>query len=122
MKRLQVMGNNNAQWIRLEGKPSKPEPEEVGIAFPGGFVYVSRCLQPDGRCQWWAHIGVFHPDHPDQHRIENLTEHGNPGPTGCIVDARVDCFDKHASQTIKLAEILNSPTVDHVAIKVGERA
>jgi hypothetical protein len=49
-----------------------------------------------------------------------MDDNGDPGTTGRIVDARVDCFDKGARETIELAEILRQPNVDHLAVKIAE--
>ncbi len=124
MRNLKVTGNSDCQQITLHGDATKqPEPEEVRICFPGGVIYVARCdREGNQRPEWWAHILVFNPDHPDTHRIENLDEYGDPGPTARIVDARVDCYDQGATETIHLAEILQQPGLDHIAIKIEEMA
>ena len=104
--------------IQLFGNPQKKrEPEETRIMFPGGFIYVARVDQEQGkRPEWWIHWGVFHPDHPDKYRTVNLDEHGEPGSCGRIIDARVDAFD---NAPVTPHELLG-PTVDHGAIKIRE--
>ena len=126
MKMLKVIGDDSAQVIKLFGNPKKQhEPEEVRIEFPGGYISVARCDQPQGPPQFWAHIGVFHPNHQDKHRVANMDQHGDPGPTAKVIDARIDCFDSHASDTIVLAESVplaaacQHPNVDHIAIKIA---
>lgn len=38
--------------LRLHGDPKRPEQDQIGIKFPGGEVFVTRCT--DGT--YWAHI------------------------------------------------------------------
>lgn len=120
MQRMKVTGNSNnsTQVIKLHGNPANPEPEEMRIEFPGGYIYVSRVDRDNQPPSWWAHIGVFHKDHGDRHRTENLDADGDPGPTATITDGRVDCFDRHASETLSLAKALTQPGVDHVAVRI----
>jgi len=104
--------------IELFGDPKKMrEPEEVRIKFPGGWISVTRVdKKQDERPEWWVHWGVYHPDHPDKHRTENLDDNGEPKTCGQIIDARVDAFD---NSPITPHELLG-PTVDHGAIKIRE--
>lgn len=117
MKRLQIQGDNTCQVIRLFGKPEKrQEPNEVRIEFPGGYIYVAR-VPTDNGPEYWTHTGIFHANHPDKYRIGNLDNQGEPQPTGKIVDARIDRFDKGASETTVLAGALDE-NVDHIAIRI----
>jgi hypothetical protein len=123
MRKMPVTGNNNTQVVKLFGKKSRPEPSEFRVEFPGGYIYVARVDPEDGgRPEWWVHTGVFHVNHPDRHRVENMDDNGDPGPTAEIIDGRVDCFDRGAHETIPLAAALTQPNVDHVAIRIREKS
>lgn len=49
--------------IRLHGDPKRPEQDQIGIKFPGGEVFVTRCT--DGT--YWAHIEAEREWDPDSH-------------------------------------------------------
>ena len=117
MRRLQFRGDKS-QVATLFGDPNKQvEPEEVRIEFPGGAVSVTRVEGEDGNIEYWAHTSVFHEDHPVKHRTENMDGNGDPKPTGKIIDARIDRYDKGARETIELAGALDEH-VDHVAVRI----
>ena len=108
MKRLEVesMGTK-VQGVRLLGSFTNPEPESFRVVL-GDWGDVDIVRQHGG--DYWVHVRVNKPalDGGDPEREE-----------GFVRDARVDHVDKHASETIELAEQLAHPRCVHAAIRVG---
>lgn len=88
--------------VELKGNPDQPEPIHFRVSFPGGDVDIVRTTDN----QYWAHFRVNRPDDGDEpDRV-----------FGRLVDARIDCRDKHASQC-DIGDF-NRDDLYHVAFKV----
>jgi hypothetical protein len=107
LKRLKVeQFGDNAQGVNLYGDPKRQlEPEMFMVRFPGGEVEISRCS--DG--SHWIHVGT---------RTARNSERGVLN-VGRFIDSRVDCDDKHASETIGGDFV--RPETYHVAVRVAAR-
>lgn len=69
---------SNANVVRLEGNPKKPENATFLVQFPGGCVEVSRTTQGD----YWVHVRPYQPD--DSVVTEKIHQPGE------IVDYRIN--------------------------------
>jgi hypothetical protein len=105
---------DKVQGVRITGDPRRAEVETFRVAFPWGFVDVTRATDGDPGADYWVHLFVNNPTGVNYCPDEDSGEFSSPG---AIKDARLDLTGKHAGAS-NVGDF-GSPDLYHLAVRVG---
>lgn len=110
--RVQPMGDN-AEGVKIDGDPRRPEPAHFRVSFPFGEVEIVRATDGEG-ADYWVHVYVNNPRNANYCPDEDA---GQFSAAGVIKDARLDQADK-AARDADVGDFAR-PELYHLAVRIG---